>query len=202
MGRLGVNGISGDNGNQWDDFGGADVAGKFILILVNDPPATAEEPELFGGVAMTYYGRWTYKYEEAARQGALGALIVHETGPAGYPWSVVRGGFAGEQFALPPDPEAPTPAPLIGWVTEEVARNVLALGGHDFDDLKARAGRRGFAAVPTGITVAGRLAGNMESGEQVLATAGVGLVLGFAMGTLYSTMQAPNCGYSGSLICW
>ena len=141
----------------WDDFAGADVEGKFILILVNDPPATAAEPDLFGGVAMTYYGRWTYKYEEAARQGALGALVVHETIPAGYPWSVVRGGFSGEQFSLPPDPEAPDPAAMIGWVTEDVARAVLAMGGHDFDELKARAGERGFTAVPTGVVASGSL---------------------------------------------
>ena len=102
---------------DWNDFEGVDVAGKWILILVNDPPAPANEPDLFGGVAMTYYGRWTYKYEEAARQGALGALVVHETGPAGYPWSVVRGGFSGEQFSLPPDPSSPAPADLLGWVS-------------------------------------------------------------------------------------
>jgi len=139
--------------NSWDDFAGVDVAGKFILILVNDPPATASEPDLFGGVAMTYYGRWTYKYEEAARQGALGALVVHETGPAGYPWSVVRGGFSGEQFSLPLDPDEPDPAALIGWVSVDLARAALAAGGHDFDDLKARAGSRDFAAVATGVTV-------------------------------------------------
>jgi len=132
---------------DWDDFGGVDVAGKYILILVNDPPAPATEPDLFGGVAMTYYGRWTYKYEEAARQGVLGALVVHETAPAGYPWSVVRGGFSGEQFALPSDAAAPAPAGLLGWVSLEVAREVLALGGHDFDDLKARAATRDFEAV-------------------------------------------------------
>jgi len=139
--------------NGWNDFDGVDLAGKFILILVNDPPATPEEPELFGGVAMTYYGRWTYKFEEAARQGALGALIVHETGPAGYPWSVVRGGFSGEQFSLSPDEDEPEPASLIGWVSLAVARAALAAGGHDFDELKALAGRRGFRAVPTGVNV-------------------------------------------------
>ena len=141
----------------WDDFAGVDVAGKFILILVNDPPAAAAEPDLFGGVAMTYYGRWTYKYEEAARQGARGALVVHETGPAGYPWSVVRGGFSGEQFSLPPDPDAPDPADMIGWVTEEVARAALAAGGHDFDEMKARAGERGFTAIATGVSVSASL---------------------------------------------
>jgi Zn-dependent M28 family amino/carboxypeptidase len=139
--------------SDWDDFGGVDVAGKYVLILVNDPPAPDDEPDLFGGVAMTYYGRWTYKYEEAARQGALGALIVHETDPAGYPWSVVRGGFSGEQFALPADPGGTTPAALQGWVSVDVARRVLAAGGHDFDGLKERAARRGFTAVPTGIVV-------------------------------------------------
>jgi Zn-dependent M28 family amino/carboxypeptidase len=143
--------------NQWNDFGGVDVAGKYILILVNDPPAPTAEPALFGGEAMTYYGRWTYKYEEAARQGALGALVVHETEPASYPWSVVRNGFSGEQFALPPGPNEPRPPALIGWVTVDLARSLLALGGHDFDELKARAMTRGFTAVPTGVTVRGSL---------------------------------------------
>jgi len=142
---------------DWDDFAGVDVAGKYILILVNDPPAPLSEPDLFGGVAMTYYGRWTYKYEEAARQGALGALVVHETAPAGYPWSVVRGGFSGEQFAFPADPAAPPPAGMVGWVSLDLARRLLALGGYDYDELKAAAGMRGFRAVETGITVSGHV---------------------------------------------
>jgi Zn-dependent M28 family amino/carboxypeptidase len=137
----------------WDDFAGVDVAGKYILILVNDPPAPPSEPSLFGGVAMTYYGRWTYKYEEAARQGALGALIVHETEPAGYPWSVVRGGFSGEQFSLPPSTSGPAPAGLLGWVSLDLAREILALAGHDFDDLRTAAATRGFSALGTGVTV-------------------------------------------------
>jgi Zn-dependent M28 family amino/carboxypeptidase len=141
----------------WDDFAGVDVAGKYLMILVNDPPAPADDPDLFGGVAMTYYGRWTYKYEEAARRGALGALVVHETEPAGYGWSVVRGGWSGEQFALPPDPTGPLPAGMLGWISLDVARRVLAAGGHDFDDLKAQATRRGFTAVPTGVTATGRV---------------------------------------------
>ena len=143
--------------NGWNDFAGVDVRGKFILILVNDPPATAEEPGLFGGPAMTYYGRWTYKWEEAARQGALGALIVHETEPAGYPWSVIRGGRSGEQFSLPPDPAAPEPAGMVGWVTRDVAAGMLALGGLDYETLKVAAGARGFVAVPTGIMAAATL---------------------------------------------
>jgi len=161
--------------NEWDDFAGVDIAGKYILILVNDPPAPTTEPDRFGGVAMTYYGRWTYKYEEAARQGALGALVVHETEPAGYPWSVVRGGFSGEQFSLPPDPAGPAPAGLIGWVSLDVARAALALGGHDFDDLKARAATRGFTAIETGVTVSGRV----DSGVRRVETQNVaGLISG------------------------
>jgi Zn-dependent M28 family amino/carboxypeptidase len=136
---------------RWNDFAGVDVTGKFILILVNDPPAPADEPELFGGPAMTYYGRWTYKYEEATRQGALGALIVHETTPAGYPWSVVRGGWSGEKFSLPPDPNGAAPAGMMGWLSRDAAVKLLALGRLDFDSLKAAADRRGFVAVPTGI---------------------------------------------------
>jgi len=138
--------------NDWNDFGDVDVEGKVLLILVNDPPAPDSEPDLFGGPAMTYYGRWTYKYEEAARQGAAGALIVHETGPAGYPWSVVRGGWSGEQFALPPDPSGPPPVPFIGWVSRETAAELLAAGGYDFEELKAQAASRDFQAVETGVT--------------------------------------------------
>ncbi len=143
--------------SDWNDFAGVDVTGKFILILVNDPPAPADDPDLFGGPAMTYYGRWTYKWEEAARRGALGALIVHENEPAGYPWSVVRGGRSGEQFSLPPDPAGPEPAGMLGWVTRDVAVNLLKLAGLDFDELKARAAQRGFVAVPTGITATASL---------------------------------------------
>jgi Zn-dependent M28 family amino/carboxypeptidase len=159
----------------WDDFAGVDVAGKYILILVNDPPAPASEPDLFGGIAMTYYGRWTYKYEEAARQGALGALVVHETEPAGYPWSVVRQGFSGEQFSLPLAPTEPRPAGLIGWVTQDLARATLATAGLDYEALKARAAARGFVAVETGITVRG----SVRSAARRIDTANVaGLLRG------------------------
>ena len=151
--------------NQWNDFAGVDVAGKYIMILVNDPPAPAAEPTLFGGLAMTYYGRWTYKYEEAARQGALGAIIVHETAPAGYPWSVVRGGWAGEQFALPPDESGPTPAGMVGWVSLDVATAMLATGGLVFSDLKAAAAERGFSAVETGVTISARVASTVRRVE-------------------------------------
>ncbi len=161
--------------NEWDDFGGMDVSGKVLLILVNDPPAPAEEADLFGGPAMTYYGRWTYKYEEAARQGAAGALIVHETEPAGYPWSVVRGGWSGEQFALPPDPDAPGPVPFLGWVTRDVAEAALAAGGLDFQTLKEAAAFRTFGPVATGVTVSARVESTMRDVETMNV---VGLIPG------------------------
>ncbi len=149
--------------NDWNDFEGVDARGKILLVLVNDPPAPPQEPDLFGGRAMTYYGRWTYKYEEAARQGALGALIVHETEPAGYPWSVVRGGWSGEQFSLPPDPDSPAPPAILGWVSLDAARELLGLAGLEFDALKAEAARRGFRARPTGIRVDASLAASTRT---------------------------------------
>jgi len=142
---------------NWNDFAGVDVKGKYILILVDDPPAPSDEPDLFGGPAMTYYGRWSYKWEEAGRQGALGAIIVHETEPAGYPWNVVRVGRSGEQFSLRKSAATPPSAGMIGWVTQDVATNLLALNGMSYDELKAAAGTRGFKAVRTGVTATGSL---------------------------------------------
>jgi len=146
----------------WDDYAGIDVAGKYVLVLINDPPAPDSEPQLFGGEAMTYYGRWTYKYEEAARQGALGALIVHEAVPASYPWSVVRSGWGGEQFALPRDSSGAAPLDIAGWVSVDTARRLLRLGRQDFSDLKARAAVRGFTAVRTGVTVRGSVSSRVR----------------------------------------
>jgi hypothetical protein len=91
---------------KWNDYAGADMKGKIALVMVNDPPATAEEPELFGGDALTYYGRWTYKLEEAARQGALGAMLIHTTESATYPWQVVQTSWTGTQYSLPVEPGA------------------------------------------------------------------------------------------------
>jgi Zn-dependent M28 family amino/carboxypeptidase len=173
--------------NEWDDFAGVDVAGKYIMILVNDPPAPAAEPDLFGGPAMTYYGRWTYKYEEAARQGALGAIIVHDTEPAGYPWSVVRGGWSGEQFALPPDPSGPTPAGMVGWISLDVATEVLAAANMDLEDLMAQAAHREFAAVETGVTVTA----SVESAVREVETMNVvGVVAGATRPDEYITVSA------------
>ena len=138
----------------WDDYAGLDMRGKTALILVNDPGFATGDPELFRGRTMTYYGRWTYKFEEAARQGAAAALIVHETEPAAYPWAVVRNGWTGPQFyAETPDGNASRSA-IEGWVTHEQANRILAMAGQDYETLKAAAKERGFRPVPVDLTAA------------------------------------------------
>ena len=142
---------------KWDDFKGVDVKGKTIVMLVNDPPVpdpanpSELDPKTFGGKAMTYYGRWTYKYEIAAQKGAAGALIVHETGPAGYGFNVVQG-KTGEQFDLVTPDKNMSRAAIEGWITLDSAKTLLKLAGKDFDDLKKQAATREFKPVPLGIT--------------------------------------------------
>lgn len=138
---------------KWDDFKGADVRGKILLVLVNDPPATAAEPNLFGGKAMTYYGRWTYKYEEAERRGAAGMLIVHTTERAGYPWHVVVNSNSTDHRLLPRDPAAPPPIGVRGWITDSAATALLAQAGLSMADLRKRAESREFRPVSTGIII-------------------------------------------------
>ena len=138
---------------RWNDFKNVEVKGKIILVLVNDPPAPANEPNLFGGRAMTYYGRWPYKFEEAERQGAVGALIVHTTERAGYPWHTVVGSWAKEQRMLPRDPKLPKPLGFRGWITDTAAAAMLKQAGLDLDVLRKRAESRDFTPVPTGITL-------------------------------------------------
>ena len=142
---------------QWDDFRGVDVKGKTIVVLVNDPPVAMAgnpkelDPKIFGGVAMTYYGRWTYKFEKAAELGAAGVLIVHETVPAGYPFTVVQG-MGGERFDLvTPDKNAGR-AKIEGWMSVEAATALLKMAGQDYQKLKAQAATREFKAVPLGAT--------------------------------------------------
>jgi Zn-dependent M28 family amino/carboxypeptidase len=138
---------------KWDDFKGVDVRGKILLVLVNDPPATAAEPNLFGAKAMTYYGRWTYKFEEAERRGAAGMLIVHTTERAGYPWQVVVGSNSVEHRLLPRAAQAPPPIGVRGWITDSAATALLAQAGLNMADLRKRAESRDFRPVPTGITI-------------------------------------------------
>lgn len=130
----------------WDDFKGQSVAGKVVLVLNNDPDW---DPGLFAGKTRLYYGRWTYKYESAARHGAVGALIVHTTPSAGYPYQVVQSSWGGQQFAVPND--GPTSLQIKGWVTEDAARALLALAGQSLEQLQTLAQSRAFAPVPLGI---------------------------------------------------
>jgi Zn-dependent M28 family amino/carboxypeptidase len=140
---------------NWDDYKNLDLKGKTIVMLVNDPPVPGADgkldPKTFGGEAMTYYGRWTYKYEEAARRGAAGALIVHETAPAGYPFPVVQG-FLGERFDLVTPDKNMGRSAIEGWLSLDAAKKVLAMAGQDFDALKKQAVTREFKPVPLGLT--------------------------------------------------
>jgi Zn-dependent M28 family amino/carboxypeptidase len=135
----------------WDDYKGVDLKGKTILMLVNDPPVrvpndTALDTTMFKGRAMTYYGRWTYKYEIASEKGAAAAIIIHETGPAGYPYDVVRGSNSQEQFDVL-SPDAEKRVPVEGWITLAKAKELLSAAGENFDSLKARAARKDFKPV-------------------------------------------------------
>ena len=131
---------------NWDDFKGVDLAGKIMVVLVNDPDFETGEGD-FDGKGMTYYGRWTYKYEEAARQGAAGVLIVHETAPASYGWATVAGSNANTMFdVVRADPKAAHTA-LEGWIQRDLAVQLFADAGLDFEQLKAAAQTRAFQPV-------------------------------------------------------
>ena len=137
----------------WDDYKGVDVRGKTIVMLINDPPipraddAAKLDDSMFGGRAMTYYGRWTYKYEIASEKGAAAALIVHETGPAGYPYEVVSGSWGRENFDIDRDDGNVGRVPIEGWLTEERARKLFQLSGQSFDELKQAALKKDFKPV-------------------------------------------------------
>ena len=141
---------------DWNDYKNVDVKGKTLVMLVNDPqvPDSANPSQLddkmFNGKAMTYYGRWTYKYEKAAEMGAAGVFIVHETGPAGYPFPVVQG-FLGERFGLVADDKNMSKASVEGWLSLDAAKEVFRMAGQDFDALKKQALSRDFQPVPLGL---------------------------------------------------
>ena len=138
---------------NWDDYKDVDVKGKVLLVLVNDAPAPASEPNLFGGRAMTYYGRWTYKFEEAERRGAAGMLIVHTTDAAGYGWQTVVGSWGAGNRMLPRPADQPPALGARGWITDSAATALLREAGLDLAELRSRATRRDFRPVPTGITM-------------------------------------------------
>jgi Zn-dependent M28 family amino/carboxypeptidase len=171
---------------KWNDYAGANVRNKWVMIMVNDPPAPADEPTLFGGNALTYYGRWTYKFEEAARQGAAGALLIHTDASATYPWQVVQSSWSGTQYSLPPQPGEPALG-IKAWIADAAAKDLARRGGQNLDKLREAASRRGFkpvtlnvraaatlmqkAARKTSANVIGVLKGTTNAGEGVIYSA-------------------------------
>ncbi|MBZ5660174.1 MAG: M28 family peptidase [Acidobacteriia bacterium] len=142
---------------QWDDFKGVDVKGKYLVVLINDPPvpdpndSTKLDPRTFGGTAMTYYGRWTYKFEKAAQMGAVGAVIIHQTDRAGYLWEVVRNSWSGTQFDLATPDKNMGRLAVESWITSDFATKLFHAAGQDLDKLIAAAATREFKPVPLGI---------------------------------------------------
>jgi len=142
-------------GQKWNDYKGPadDYRGKILVMLVNDPPATPAEPNLFGGRTLTYYGRWTYKYEEAARRGAVGAILLHTSESAGYPWSVVRTSNGSWRFDIARTAGETTPyLQLRSWITDEAAHRLMSLAGQNLDELRKRAATRDFRPVDLHLT--------------------------------------------------
>jgi Zn-dependent M28 family amino/carboxypeptidase len=145
---------------NWDDYKGQNLAGMTLVMLVNDPPLA--DTSKFGGPRMTYYGRWTYKFEQGAKHHAAGVLVVHETGPAGYPFAVVQGNAA-EKFDLATPDSNMSRSAVEGWITLDKAKALFALAGQNFDSLKARAATPGFQPVPLGVTASVRLRNNLRT---------------------------------------
>jgi len=137
----------------WDDFKGLDAKGKILVMMVNDPAPTAAEPKRFNGAGLTYYGRWTYKLQEAARQGAAGVLLIHTDASASYGWSVVQNSWAAaERFQLA---DADLGTGMQGWMTDAAARKLFAAAGQDLDKLRAAAEDKAFKPVPLNARVKG-----------------------------------------------
>ena len=137
---------------QWDDFKGVDVRGKVLVLFTNEPPST--DPKFFGGRALTYYGRWTYKFEQAVRMGAVGAIIIHTTPTAGYGWQVVRNSWSGEDPYVRLKPGEPELA-FAGWVSEEAGGKLLGMAGYKVEELLKRAASRDFKPIPLNLRIRG-----------------------------------------------
>lgn len=169
---------------EWDDYAGVDVAGKYVVVLVGDPPVTDGR---FGGDAMTYYGRWTYKFARARELGALGCLVVHETEPASYGWEVVEASWSGERYGLAPGPDDPPPLLLQGWIHGDAADALAKRVDSSLQQWHTDALRPGFVATPLGIdllakfevtdrsiesdNVIGKLTGTERAAEAIAITA-------------------------------
>ncbi|MEQ1759787.1 MAG: M20/M25/M40 family metallo-hydrolase [Vicinamibacterales bacterium] len=146
---------------EWDDYAGINVTGRIVLVMVNEPAATAAEPALFGGAELSYYGRWTYKFEEAARHGAVGVILIHTDQSATYPWQVVQSSWGGPQYSLPPATGQPA-LTLKAWVTDAVAREMTRRGGRDLDALRRGATVRGAMPVSLGVRVSASIVRRVE----------------------------------------
>jgi len=149
----------------WNDYEGVDVDGKTVVMFINDPGFHVDDESLFEGQRMTYYGRWTYKFEEAARQGAAAALIIHDTAGASYGWDVVKNSWSGPQFDLPAEHDPEPRLPAQGWLNGDVARDVLARLGHDLDDLYQAANKPDFEAIELDARMSLRLSSTSTSGS-------------------------------------
>ncbi len=147
----------------WNDYQGMDLKGKILVMMVNDPKPTEAEPNRFGGKGLTYYGRWTYKFEEAARQGAAGVLLIHTDASASYGWSVIQNSWLNESFQLA---EGKLGAPMQGWLTDAAARGVFKAAGHDLDALRAAAESKSFRPVALGARVGGEMKSTVRTLEQ------------------------------------
>jgi Zn-dependent M28 family amino/carboxypeptidase len=150
---------------NWNDYAGLDVKGKTVVVLVNDPGFGNNDAELFKGRAMTYYGRWTYKFEEAARQGAAAALIVHETEGAGYGWGVIENSWSGPQFDLPASEDPAPRLDVAGWITKASAERLFGKAGLDFAALRKSADVRGFKSQALPAKLSATLKSTIKSGS-------------------------------------
>lgn len=150
----------------WNDYEGIDATGKTVVILVNDPGYATQDPALFNGRSMTYYGRWTYKYEEAARQGAAAAIIVHQTAPASYGWGVVEGSWSGPQLDLKRADGGAERVVLEGWIHEDAARRLFSEAGLDFEEQLAAAATPDFSPVPmAGLSASGNIENRIRESQ-------------------------------------
>ena len=179
----------------WNDYEGVDATGKTVVILVNDPGFATQDEALFRGNSMTYYGRWTYKFEEAARQGAAGAIVVHEEAAAGYPWEVVSGSWTGPQFGQEGDDGNMGRVAVEGWVQGEVAREIFAATGHSYDVLAGQAAQASFRAVSLGASASVTVTNLVQRSESKNV---LGLLRGASGRT--STSSTPPIGTTSAAV--
>lgn len=148
---------------DWNDYAAVDVKGKTVVMLVNDPGYATQDPEVFNGNAMTYYGRWDYKFDEAARQGAAAAIIIHDTLPAAYGWTTVTNSWTGPQFDMVLEDKGAGLASVEGWVTKETATAMFKKAGLNLDEMYEKAKQPGFKAVPMGLKATTQIVSETEN---------------------------------------